>query len=93
MLIGARAEGVVERVLAGEVIAYCSDAGMPGVSDPGLRLVSAARAAGRRGFAWACGGCHGVRVQRMHEPALLLRRLFPAQGIRAALRPRGFANA
>lgn len=46
VLIGARAEGVVERVLAGEVIAYCSDAGMPGVSDPGLRLVSAARAAG-----------------------------------------------
>lgn len=45
-LIGARAGGVVERVLAGEVIAYCSDAGMPGVSDPGLRLVAAARAAG-----------------------------------------------
>ena len=45
-LLGARAEGVVERVLSGEVIAYCSDAGMPGVSDPGLRLVSAARAAG-----------------------------------------------
>ena len=37
--------GVVERVLAGETIAYCSDAGMPGVSDPGLRLVRAAREA------------------------------------------------
>ncbi len=45
-LIGARAEGITERVLAGEVIAYCSDAGMPGVSDPGLRLVAAAREAG-----------------------------------------------
>ena len=31
---------------AGEVVAYCSDAGMPGVSDPGLRLVAAAREAG-----------------------------------------------
>ena len=45
-LIGARAGSIVDRVLAGEVIAYCSDAGMPGVSDPGLRLVRAAREAG-----------------------------------------------
>jgi 16S rRNA (cytidine1402-2'-O)-methyltransferase len=45
-MIGERADGIVGRVLAGEVIAYCSDAGMPGVSDPGLRLVAAARAAG-----------------------------------------------
>ena len=45
-LIGSRAESIVKRVLAGEVIAYCSDAGMPGVSDPGLRLVAAAREAG-----------------------------------------------
>lgn len=45
-LIGERAENVVGRVLSGEVIAYCSDAGMPGVSDPGLRLVRAAREAG-----------------------------------------------
>ena len=45
-LMGSRAADVVDRVAAGEVIAYCSDAGMPGVSDPGLRLVSAAREAG-----------------------------------------------
>ena len=45
-MIGGRADAVVGRVLAGEVIAYCSDAGMPGVSDPGLRLVRAAREAG-----------------------------------------------
>ncbi|MEA5020160.1 MAG: 16S rRNA (cytidine(1402)-2'-O)-methyltransferase [Gordonibacter sp.] len=44
-MMGGRAEGVVRRVLDGEVIAYCSDAGMPGVSDPGLRLVRAAREA------------------------------------------------
>lgn len=44
-LIGERASSLVERVAAGEVIAYCSDAGMPGVSDPGLRLVRAAREA------------------------------------------------
>ncbi|MEY8406005.1 16S rRNA (cytidine(1402)-2'-O)-methyltransferase [Adlercreutzia muris] len=45
-MIGAKAVGIVERVAAGEVVAYCSDAGMPGVSDPGLRLVAAAREAG-----------------------------------------------
>lgn len=45
-LVGARAAAVVERVLGGETVAYCSDAGMPGVSDPGLRLVAAAREAG-----------------------------------------------
>ena len=27
-MIGSRAAGVVERVAAGEVVAYCSDAGM-----------------------------------------------------------------
>ena len=45
-VIGERAAGIVQRVLDGETIAYCSDAGMPGVSDPGLRLVRAAREAG-----------------------------------------------
>ena len=40
--ISTSAQRIVERVLAGQTIAYCSDAGMPGVSDPGLRLVDAA---------------------------------------------------
>lgn len=45
-LVGDRADEILARVRNGEVIAYCSDAGMPGVSDPGLRLVRAAREAG-----------------------------------------------
>lgn len=44
-VIGQRASQIVERVRVGETIAYCTDAGMPGVSDPGLRLVRAAREA------------------------------------------------
>ena len=44
--ISAKAPAIIERIAGGEVIAFCSDAGMPGVSDPGLRLVEAARAAG-----------------------------------------------
>jgi len=39
---------IVERLQAGERIAYVSDAGTPGISDPGARLVEAARAAGQR---------------------------------------------
>ncbi len=35
-----RAEEIGERVLNGEVIAFVSDAGMPGISDPGERLIA-----------------------------------------------------
>uniref|UniRef100_UPI00066E3ADB 16S rRNA (cytidine(1402)-2'-O)-methyltransferase n=1 Tax=Ralstonia solanacearum TaxID=305 RepID=UPI00066E3ADB len=39
---------IVERLARGERIAYVSDAGTPGVSDPGARIVEAVRAAGHR---------------------------------------------
>jgi len=39
-------ERVIERLKAGESIAYASDAGTPGVNDPGGKLVEAAFAAG-----------------------------------------------
>lgn len=44
----ALAARIVERLLAGESLALISDAGTPLVSDPGFRLVRAARAAGIR---------------------------------------------
>ncbi len=44
--VSKRAGQVVQRILNGEVIGFASDAGMPGVSDPGQRLVDAARNAG-----------------------------------------------
>lgn len=37
---------VIERVQAGQQVAYCTDAGMPGISDPGLRLVGMAHERG-----------------------------------------------
>lgn len=40
-----RAQSVIARLQAGETLAYCSDAGMPGVSDPGMHLVACAREA------------------------------------------------
>ena len=45
-VIAQRAPELVERVLAGERIAFASDAGMPSVSDPGQVLVELARREG-----------------------------------------------
>ena len=42
------AQAVVARLQQGQRVAYASDAGTPAVSDPGARLVAAARAAGLR---------------------------------------------
>ncbi len=42
------AQAVVERLRAGQRVAYASDAGTPAVSDPGARLVAAVQAAGLR---------------------------------------------
>ena len=42
------AQTVVQRMQQGQRVAYVSDAGTPGVSDPGARLVAAVQAAGLR---------------------------------------------
>lgn len=41
-IIRQRSADVIERVVSGETVCYCTDAGMPGVSDPGSYLVAAA---------------------------------------------------
>ncbi|MBR5153730.1 MAG: 16S rRNA (cytidine(1402)-2'-O)-methyltransferase [Alphaproteobacteria bacterium] len=41
---------IIEKIQNGLAVACVSDAGMPGISDPGFRLVRAARAAGVRVF-------------------------------------------
>ncbi len=55
-MISAKAAAVMERVAAGEVVAYCSDAGMPGVSDPGLRLVEVLPGASAASCAYVASG-------------------------------------
>lgn len=46
--VSKRSGEIVRRVLMGEVIGFASDAGMPGVSDPGQRLIDEARDAGAK---------------------------------------------
>lgn len=41
-----RSGHIVDRIAGGEIVALVSDAGMPGVSDPGQRVVAAVAAAG-----------------------------------------------
>lgn len=41
---GKRAEEIMTRLEAGEKVVFVSDAGTPGISDPGARLVAAVRA-------------------------------------------------
>ncbi len=43
-----RSEEIIERLKRGEKVALITDAGSPGISDPGERVVQAARAAGLR---------------------------------------------
>ncbi|HXJ71694.1 MAG TPA: ribosomal RNA small subunit methyltransferase I, partial [Candidatus Dormibacteraeota bacterium] len=43
-----RSEEIIKRLLAGEKVALVTDAGSPGISDPGERVVKAAIAAGFR---------------------------------------------
>ncbi|MDP9250566.1 MAG: SAM-dependent methyltransferase, partial [Chloroflexota bacterium] len=43
---GERLPQLLERLASGKTLAMTTDAGMPAVSDPGARLVEAARAAG-----------------------------------------------
>lgn len=38
-------DSIIQKIQDGKVVATVSDAGMPGISDPGFRLISAARAA------------------------------------------------
>jgi 16S rRNA (cytidine1402-2'-O)-methyltransferase len=42
----ARVPGLIDQIVMGKSVTYITDAGMPGVSDPGALLVSQARAAG-----------------------------------------------
>ena len=77
-----QAPALVERMAGGEVIALVSDAGTPGVSDPGAaagRRLSRSRRR-RRGAAGGERDPGRARRERATDPRLLLRGVPAAQG-------------
>ncbi len=77
----ALAQRVVERLLAGESLALVSDAGTPLVSDPGFRLVRAARAAGVRvsPLPGACAAIAALSVAGLPSDRFAFEGFLPAK--------------
>jgi len=76
-----RVAGIVDRLAAGEDVALVTDAGTPGVSDPGARLVDAAWGAGARvvpvpgpSAALAALSASGFAADRFHFAGFLPRK-------------------
>ena len=78
---GRRTAELVELVAAGRTVLLVTDAGMPSVSDPGYRLVSACVEAGSRRDrrAWSLRRHHGARRLGPTGRPVLLRGLPAAQ--------------
>ena len=78
----AVAERVVSRLLGGESLAVVSDAGTPLVSDPGFRLVRAARAAGVKvsPIPGACAAIAALSVAGLPSDRFVFEGFLPAKG-------------
>jgi len=77
----AQAAQLVARLQSGESFALVSDAGTPLVSDPGFRLVRAARAAGLRvsPVPGACAAIAGLSVAGMPSDRFVFEGFLPAK--------------
>ncbi len=75
----ATAAGIIDRVEEGQRVVYCSDAGTPGVSDPGLRLVEAVRGAGGtvEVLPGACAASTAYVAAGFNNPAFHFAGFFP----------------
>ena len=78
----AQAASLVRRLLEGESLALVSDAGTPLVSDPGYRLVRAARAAGLRvsPVPGACAAIAALSVAGLPSDRFVFEGFLPAKG-------------
>ncbi|WP_282276932.1 16S rRNA (cytidine(1402)-2'-O)-methyltransferase [Stenotrophomonas sp. PS02297] len=78
----AMAQRVVARLLGGESMAVVSDAGTPLVSDPGFRLVRAARAAGVKvsPVPGACAAIAALSVAGLPSDRFVFEGFLPAKG-------------
>ena len=78
----AQAASLVRRLLDGKSLALVSDAGTPLVSDPGYRLVRAARAAGLRvsPVPGACAAIAALSVAGLPSDRFVFEGFLPAKG-------------
>ena len=74
-------DALVRRLLAGEAVALISDAGTPLISDPGFRLVRAARAAGIRCIPvpGACAAIAALSVAGLPSDRFVFEGFLPAK--------------
>lgn len=88
------AQRVVARLLAGESLALVSDAGTPLVSDPGFRLVRAARAAGVKvsPVPGACAAIAALSVAGLPSDRFVFEGFLPAKASARAERLRNVAG-
>jgi 16S rRNA (cytidine1402-2'-O)-methyltransferase len=78
----ARADELVAKLRAGQSVALVSDAGTPLVSDPGFRVVAAARAAGLRvvPIPGACAAIAALSVAGLPTDRFCFEGFLPAKG-------------
>jgi 16S rRNA (cytidine1402-2'-O)-methyltransferase len=79
---GARVEGLLARLQAGEDIALISDAGTPLISDPGYRLVAAVQAGGIRvvPIPGACAAIAALSAAGLASDRFIFEGFLPAKG-------------
>ena len=90
----AAAEQVIARLAAGESVALVSDAGTPGISDPGARLVARVRAAGYRvvPLPGPCAAVTALSAAGLAEPHFLFYGFLPAKAGQRDEAVRGLAD-
>ena len=73
---------IVEKLQAGEAVALISDAGTPGISDPGARIVAAVRAAGCQvvPLPGACAATTALSGSGLTEEHFLFYGFLPSKG-------------
>jgi len=87
-------EPLLVRLIAGEEIALISDAGTPLISDPGFRLVRAARAAGIRvsTVPGACAGVAALSIAGLPSDRFVFEGFLPAKAPARRARLRELAH-
>jgi 16S rRNA (cytidine1402-2'-O)-methyltransferase len=90
----AQAEAIVERVCSGETVALVTDAGMPGISDPGERVVAAVVKAGFKVSAvpGASAGIMALAISGLPTDRFVFEGFLPRKGAERTARLRELAT-